>query len=130
MFPRSFGISAKLNVAVAIPILLALAIAGAAGIGIARVADYAKRGIISGKVLQEANEFSKAVERTSHFIKDPGSQQQVEARLKPEIAHLRALADILATSMQDGDQNMVQGFTDGIRGLEQVVLEAMLARAA
>ncbi len=128
MRPRSAGISLKLNVAIAIPIILALVISVAAGIGIARVADFAKRGVISSKALQDANEFSNAVERTSHLIKDPGSQQQVEARLKPEIAHLRALAEVLATSMQDSDQNMVQGFTDGIRGLEQVVLEAMLAR--
>lgn len=128
MLPRSAGISIKLNIAIAIPIVLALAISGAAGIGIARVADYAKRGIISGKALQDANAFSNAVERTSHLIKDPGSQQQVEARLKPEIARLRALADVLATSMQDSDQSMVEGFTNGIRGLEQVVLEAMLAR--
>jgi methyl-accepting chemotaxis protein len=128
MIFQSAGISTKLNLAIAIPIVLALAISGAAGVGIARVGDYAKRGIVSGKALQDANEFSSAVERTSHLIKDPGSQQQVEARLKPEIARLRALAEILATSMQDTDQNMVQGFTDGIRGLEQVVLEAMLAR--
>ncbi|MCF8477247.1 MAG: methyl-accepting chemotaxis protein [Pseudolabrys sp.] len=128
MRPRSIGISTKLNVVVAIPIILALAIAGAAGIGIARVADYAKRGAVSGKILHDATEFSRAVERTKHVIKQPGSQQQVETRLKPETARLRALADILAASMQDGDQAMVQGFTDGVRRLEQVVLEAMLAR--
>ena len=128
MRSRTIGISTKLNGVVAIPIILALAIAGAAGIGIARVADYARQGIVSGKVLHDANEFSKAVERTSHVIKDPGSQQQVEARLKPEIARLRALADILAASMQDGDRSMAEGFTDDIRILEKVVLEAMLAR--
>lgn len=128
MFSRHLGISAKLNLAVAIPIVMALALAGAAGIGIARVADHAKQGISSGVVLRDANEFSKVVERTSHFINDPGSQQQVEARLKPEIARLRELANVLAESSEEGGQTVLQGFSDGIRGLEQVVLEAMLAR--
>jgi methyl-accepting chemotaxis protein len=125
---RKLGIPTKLNLAIAIPIVMAFAISAAAGIGISRVTDHAKRAISLGRILQDANEFSMVVERTSGFIKEPGSQQQVEARIKPEIAELRALSDILAASLQDEDRSMLQGFLDDIQGLEQVVLEAMLAR--
>ncbi len=128
MFARSAGLSAKLNLAVAIPIIMALVLSVAAGIGITRVADHAKRGISSGHILQDANELSAVVERTSRLINDPGSQQQVAARLKPEIARLREIADILALSIGDRDQTVVQGFAEAVGGLEQVVLEAMLAR--
>ncbi len=89
-----FGILTKLNLAIAIPIVAAFAISGAAGISIGRVAEHANLAIASGKILQDANEFSVVIDRTSRFIKDPGSQQQVEARLRPEIARLRQLADV------------------------------------
>lgn len=128
MLGRRLGISTKLNFAITIPIIMAFAISAAAGIGISRVADHAKQAISSGRILQDVNEFSMVVERTSRFINQPGSQQQVEARIKPEIAQLRVLAGVLAASLQDQDRSMLQGFSDDIQGLEQVVLEAMLAR--
>lgn len=128
MLFRNLEISAKLNIAVAIPVVVSFLISAAAAIGISHVADYAKLAIDSGKVLQDANEFSVVVERVSRFVDDPGSQQQVEARLRPEIARLRELATILTAAMPNRDPALLQSFSDDIQGLEQVVLEAMLAR--
>ncbi len=128
MITRKLEISTKLNLAFAIPIIVAFAISGLAALGISRVDDYTHLAIDSNKILQHANEFSMLVERTSRFINEPGSQQQVEARLKPEVVRLNEVAAALTAAKHDQDTALMQSFADDIQGLEHLVLEAMLAR--
>jgi methyl-accepting chemotaxis protein len=121
-------ISTKLNFAVAIPIVAAFAISGLAAIGISRIGDYATQATASNLILEHANELSMVVERASRLVNEPGSQQQVEARLKPEVARINELSSALISSTDGGHSALVQTLSDEIQGLERLVLEAMLAR--
>jgi len=123
-----FEISTKLNFAVAIPIVAAFAISGLAAIGISRIGDYATQATDSNLILEHANELSMVVERASRMVNEPGSQQQVEARLKPEVARINELSSTLTSSADSGHSTLVQTLSHDIQGLEQLVLEAMLAR--
>lgn len=125
---RRFSLAAKLNLAIALPIALAFAVSGAAFIGIAKVSGDAGQAIASGRVLQEAGEFSMALERASRLMSEPGSQQEVQSRLSPEIAKLRTLAGDIAQAVRNHDQGMAGKLTDDIQGLDQFVLATMLAR--
>ena len=98
-----FEISTKLNFAVAIPIVAAFAISGLAAIGISQIGDYANRVTDSNLILQHANEFSMVAERASRLVNEPGSQQEVEARLKPEVARINELSSALTSSMDGGN---------------------------
>lgn len=125
---RGSEISTRLIIAISIPIVLAFALSAIAGLGISRVAVYANSAVGSGKALQNANDFSTVIERTARLINEPGSQQQVEARIKPEIARLRELADLLTASMDRSDNALIDSFSKDIQDLEATVLGAMLAR--
>lgn len=128
MLLRKLSLLAKFNLALALPIALAFIVSGAAYIGIGRVSGDAEQAIDSGRILQQASEFSMVVERTGRLMGEPGSQQDVESRLSPEIARLRDLAAPIAASMQQRDPAMAGKLADDIQGLDQFVLATMLAR--
>lgn len=128
MLFRKLSLPAKLNIAVALPITLAFIIAGAAYIGIEKVSRDVERVIESGRILQEASAFSMVVERTGRLMREPGSQQEVEARLSPEIVRLRDMAARIAASMQRRDEVMAGKLAKDVEGLDQFVLATMLAR--
>jgi methyl-accepting chemotaxis protein len=122
------SLPARLNVAVALPIALAFLVSGAAYIGIEKVSRDAEQAIDFGRVLQSAGEFATVVERTGRLMGEPGSQQEVQARLAPEIARLRELADGIARAIRGRDDAMATKLTEDIQGLDQFVLATMLAR--
>jgi methyl-accepting chemotaxis protein len=128
VFLRKLSLPAKFNIAVALPIAVAFVVSGAAYIGIEKVSRDAEQAIESGRVLQNASKFSMVIERTGRLMREPGSQQEVEARLSPEIVQLRELAGRIVMSMQQRDRAMAEKLADDIHGLDQFVLATMLAR--
>ncbi|MGE0565650.1 MAG: methyl-accepting chemotaxis protein [Pseudolabrys sp.] len=128
MSARRFSLPAKLNLAVSLPIALAFVVSAAAFVGIKTVSNDAEQVIASGHILQDANEFLMAVERTGRLMGEPGSQQQVQSRLSPEIDRLRGLAGGIAETVRRRDEVMASKLTEDIQGLDQFVLATMLAR--
>lgn len=128
MSQRKFSLPTKLNLAVALPIALASIVSGAAFVGIENVSKDAEQAIASSRILQDASEFSMVVERTGRLMSEPGSQQQVQARLAPEITKLRTLAGSIAPAIRYQDQAMAAKMAEDMQGLDQFVLATMLAR--
>jgi methyl-accepting chemotaxis protein len=125
---RRLSLPAKLNIAVALPIALAFVVSAAAFIGIEKVSQDAEQAIDFGRVLQDASEFSMVVERTGRLMSEPGTQQEVQARLSPETAKLRELAGGVVQAIRQRDQDMAGKLANDIEGLDQFVLATMLAR--
>lgn len=128
MFFRKLSVPAKLNLAVALPTALAFVISGAAYLGIETVSSDAEQAITSSQTLEDVSAFSMVVERTSGLMGMPGSQQEVEARLSPEITRLRELAERIVIPVQRRDRDMADRLADDIAGLNEFVLATMLAR--
>jgi methyl-accepting chemotaxis protein len=120
--------SSKLNIAIAFPAILAFLVCVAAFFGIGRISQDAKEADRSSYVLERAGEFSAAVERIGRLIGEPGSQQQVGARLSPEIVRLRDVHGQIAASVQQHDPATAEKLAADLEGLDQFILAAMLAR--
>jgi methyl-accepting chemotaxis protein len=125
---RAFGIASRINLAIAVPIALAFVASGTAYLGIGRVADEARLAISSGTLLQGANEFLMALERTSRLMNEPGSQQEVEARIKPQVAQVATLATNIAVAMKERDQAAAEKLTVVIGSIDEVSRDAVIAR--
>jgi DNA-directed RNA polymerase subunit K/omega len=100
MARRGLSLSAKINSAVVLPILLAFIASGAAYIGIRQVSDEAQQVVSSGAALQAASELLVATERVGRLIGESGTQQEVAARLTPEVEHMRAVGAAVAEAVQ------------------------------
>ncbi len=125
---RRISVDTKLNLTVAFPLVLAFVASTAAYIAIGEVSRDAALAVSSARLQQEANEFSAAVDRIDRLMVQPGSQQQVAARIDPEIVRLLAMAPALANSMRTIDPGMAERMTQDLQGLDQFVLSTMLAR--
>jgi methyl-accepting chemotaxis protein len=125
---RRISIATKLNLTVAFPLVLAFVASTAAYLAIGEVSRDAALAVSSARLQQEANEFSATVDRIDRFMAQPGSQQQVAARIDPEIARLLEIAPGLANSMRAIDPGMAERMTQDLNGLDQFVLSTMLAR--
>jgi len=125
---QRISLAAKLNLALALPLVLAFIASAAAYLAIERVSGDTKLAIASARIQQDANEFSAVVDRIARLISQPGSQQQVAARIDPEIARLRVIAPGLAEAMRDIDAGVADRLVEDVAGLDQFVLATMLAR--
>lgn len=128
MISRRLSLATKLNLAVAIPLILSFIASAAAYLAIEGVSRDADMAIASTRVQQQANEFSAVVDKVARLMNQPGSQQQVAARINPEIARLRDMVPALAESMRGIDAATVDRLTRDVEGLDPFVLETMLAR--
>lgn len=125
---QRISLAAKLNLAIALPLVLAFIASAAAYLAIERVSRDTKLAIASSRIQQDANEFSAVVDRIARLMNQPGSQQQVAARIDPEIARLQVIAPVLAAAMTEIDPAMAGKLTEDVKGLDQFVLATMLAR--
>lgn len=128
MFLKRITLAARLNLAVAIPVALAFIIAAAAFLGISQVSRDAGQAIGSAGILQDAAELSVMAERVGRLIREPGSQQDVERRIKPETDRLRMLASLMAETVNQQNAATAKKVAADIAELDQFVLGAMLAR--
>jgi methyl-accepting chemotaxis protein len=122
------SLAAKLNLAIALPLILAFIASAAAYFAIEHVSRDTRLAIASARIQQDANEFSAVVDRIVRLMSQPGSQQQVAARIDPEITRLRVIAPELAEAMRGIDAGMAERLIEDAKGLDQFVLATMLAR--
>lgn len=128
MFLKRITLAVRLNLAVAIPVALAFVIAAAAFLGISLVSRDARQAIGSARILQDAAELSVMAERIGRLIREPGSQQDVERRIKPETDRLRMLASLMAETVTQQNMATAKKVAADVAELDQFVLGAMLAR--
>jgi methyl-accepting chemotaxis protein len=117
-----------LNLAIALPLVLAFIASAAAYVAIDRVSRDTKLAIAAARVQQDANEFSAIADRIARLMNQPGSQQQVAARIDPEMTQLRVVVPALADAMRAIDAAMASKLIEDVNGLDQFVLATMLAR--
>lgn len=122
------SIPSKLKLAVALPVILAFTVSVAAYFSIVSVADDARSSVASEQLLENASEFGMVVERIGRFIGEPGSQQEVEARLKPEVAKLRQISGLIVQSLDERGSSSGRRLTSDLREIDELTLAAMLAR--
>jgi methyl-accepting chemotaxis protein len=125
---QRISLAAKLNLSIALPLVLAFIASAAAYFAIEHVSRDTKLAIASTRVQQDAHEFSAVVDRIVRLMSQPGSQQQVAARIDPEITRLQVIAPGLAEAMRDIDSGMAERLIEDVKGLDQFVLATMLAR--
>jgi hypothetical protein len=125
---RRTSLATRLNLAVALPLILAFIASVAAYLAIEQVSHDAELAVSAARLQQEANEFSATVDKVGRLMEQPGSQQQVAARIDPEITRLLVIAPGLATSLGEIDRSMAERLTADIKSLDQFVLATMLAR--
>ena len=129
MARRGLSLSAKINSAVVLPIILAFIASGAAYIGIRQVSDEAQQVVSSAAALQAASELLVATERVGRLIGESGTQQEVAARLTPEVEHMRAVGAAVAEAVQGLDEAVAQKLVADMGTLDQVVRDSVIARA-
>ena len=125
---RDQELSTKLNLAIALPIAMTLVVGGAAYIGVGKLSEAARSAFESSALLQDANELLTTIERVDKIMTEPGSQQQVQIRLTPEILRLQDLSGTIAATLQDRNLELSKKLLADIAALDQIVLPAMLAR--
>jgi methyl-accepting chemotaxis protein len=127
ILPR-ISLATRLNLAIALPIVLAFFASAAAYFAIERVSNDTKLAIASAQVQQNASEFTAAADRIARLMHQSGSQQQVAARIDPEIVRLHAIVPALADAIRATDVAMADKLIEDVKGLDQFVLATMLAR--
>lgn len=125
---KRLTLAAKLNLAIALPLVLAFIASAAAYFAIERVSRDTKLAIASARIQQDANEFSAIVDRIARLMNQPGSQQQVAARIDPEIVRLYLIVPRLAEAIGTVDAAMAEKLIEDVKSLDQFVLATMLAR--
>ena len=126
---RGLSLSTKINLTAALPVLLAVIASGGAYYAIDRVSDDAQQIVSSGGALQAASEFLVLIERTGRLMSEPGTQNEVEARLKPEIARLRELGTTVGSAVRARDQTIAENLAARMESIDEVVRDAVIARS-
>ena len=83
----------------------------------------------SGAALQAASELLVATERVGRLIGESGTQQEVAARLTPEVEHMRAVGAAVAEAVQGLDEAVAEKLVADMGTLDQVVRDTVIARA-
>ena len=128
MFFRRLSLPTKLYLAVSLPIALTFVLSAIAYVGLGQVLEDVRSKSDSDLVFERLTELSVVIERTGRLMGEPGSQQQVQARLTPVVARFKELAATVSESDAVRDRGIADRLAAEAGRLDEFVHATMLAR--